>query len=248
MASAKGTAALMVEIALGEIGYVEGPKDNETKYGAFTKANFLPWCGSYCMWVANSAGVKIPNTVSTMAGAASFKKMGTWTDAAAAKPEPGDIVYFDFAAGGAPIEHVGIVVKDNGDGTVTTAEGNTSGDKKKSGSQANGGEAVKKIRAYKKNSKGIPVFIVGFGRPNYKGNEVTAKVVPTVKPEFPGVVKPGAQGESVKLIQHALTLIEDGDYGPATKAKVIAFQNNHENLDSNGIVGPKTWVALMDLI
>jgi hypothetical protein len=241
----KGTAAALVEIALKEEGYVEGPKDNETKFGAFTKANFLPWCGSFCMWVANEAGVKIPNTVSTMAGAEAFKKMGTWSDAAAAKPTPGDIVYFDFASGGAPIEHVGIVVKDNGDGTVTTMEGNTSGDKKKSGSQANGGEAVKKIRAYKKNAKGIPSFIVGFGRPNYKGNEVKASVPVPIIPAFPGKIQPGDQGDSVKLIQHALTLVEDGDYGPATKKAVVAFQDNHDNLDSNGIVGPKTWDALM---
>ena len=60
MAAEQGTAARMVEVALAEEGYVEGPKDNETKYGAFTKANFLPWCGSFCMWVANQAGVKIP--------------------------------------------------------------------------------------------------------------------------------------------------------------------------------------------
>ena len=163
----KGTAALMVSIALKEVGTVEGPKDNETKYGAFTKANFQPWCGSFCMWVAHQAGVKIPNTVSTQAGAAAFKKLGTWTDAAKAHPEPGDIVYFDFVEGGAPIEHVGIVVKDNGDGTVTTVEGNTAGDKKKSGSQANGGECAKKIRAYKKNAKGLKVFVKGFGRPKY---------------------------------------------------------------------------------
>jgi peptidoglycan hydrolase-like protein with peptidoglycan-binding domain len=243
--ASKGTAAKMVEVALKEIGYVEGPRDNETKYGAFTKANFLPWCGSFCMWVANEAGVKIPNTVSTMAGAAAFKKMGTWTDAASANPQPGDIVYFDFQAGGAPIEHVGIVITNNGDGTVTTAEGNTSGDKKKSGSQANGGEAVKKIRAYKKNSHGIPSFIVGFGRPNYKGNEVEASVPVSTPPAFPGQVKPGDQGEAVKMIQHALTLVEDGDYGPATKKAVISFQDNHPGLDSNGIVGPKTWDALM---
>ena len=38
----KGTLALLLEILRKEIGYVEGPKDNETKYGAFTKANFLP--------------------------------------------------------------------------------------------------------------------------------------------------------------------------------------------------------------
>ena len=248
MAAEKGTAARMVEVALAEEGYVEGPKDNETKFGAFTKANYLPWCGSFVMWCAHQAGVKIPNTVSTMAGAASSKKLGTWIDAAVATPEPGDIVYFDFMAGGAPIEHVGIVVKDNKDGTVTTIEGNTAGDKKKSGSQANGGEAVIKIRAFKKNNKKkIPVFIVGFGRPNYVGNDVDAVPAPVQKPTFPGQVKPGDKGEAVKLIQHALTLVEDGDYGPATKKAVIAFQDNHANLDSNGVVGPKTWAALMDL-
>jgi hypothetical protein len=244
----KGTAAKVVEIALAEVGYVEGPKDNETKYGAFTKANFLPWCGSFCMWVAHQAGVKIPNTVSTMAGASGFKKMGTWTDASVAKPEPGDIVYFDFMTGGAPIEHVGIVVKDNGDGTVTTVEGNTAGDKKKSGSQANGGECVKKVRAYKKNPKGIPVFIEGFGRPNYKGNEVEAATPVASKPAFPGRINPGDKSESVKIVQHALTLVEDGDYGPATKKAVIAFQDNHGNIDSNGIIGPKTWAALTELL
>lgn len=248
MAAKQGTAARMVEVALAEEGYVEGPKDNETKYGKFTGANFLPWCGSFCMWVAHEAGVKIPNTVATMSGAASFKKLGTWIDAAVAKPEPGDLVYFDFAAGGAPIEHVGIVVKDNGDGTVTTMEGNTAGTKKGSGSQANGGEAVKKVRAYKKNKKGIPSFIVGFGRPNYSDNDVDVVPVKAEKPAFPGQVKPGDKGDAVKQIQHALTLVEDGDYGPATKKAVIAFQDNHANLDSNGVVGPKTWAALMDLM
>jgi hypothetical protein len=246
MAAEQGTAARMVEVALAEEGYVEGPKDNETKYGAFTKANFLPWCGSFVMWCAHQAGVKVPNTVSTMNGAAGFKKLGTWTDAAVASPQPGDIVYFDFMEGGAPIEHVGIVVKDNGDGTVTTIEGNTAGAKKKSGSQANGGEAVVKIRGYKKNKKGVPIFIEGFGRPNYKGNEVNAEPVPASKPAFPGTVKPGAKGDAVKLIQNALDLVEDGDYGPTTKKAVIAFQDNHVGLDSNGVVGPKTWDALMD--
>ncbi len=37
-----GTAAKLIEVATAEIGTVEGPKDNETKYGAFTKANFQP--------------------------------------------------------------------------------------------------------------------------------------------------------------------------------------------------------------
>jgi hypothetical protein len=59
--------AKFIEIAKAEIGTVEGPKDNETKYGKFTKANFQPWCGSFVMWCANQAGVKLPgSTVYTL--------------------------------------------------------------------------------------------------------------------------------------------------------------------------------------
>jgi hypothetical protein len=158
-----------LEVARNEIGTVEGPKDNETKYGAFTKANFQPWCGSFIMWCANQVALKIPNVVGTSIGAEKFKGIGAWSNAETAKPKPGDLVFFDFAEGGNPIDHVGIVLKDNGDGTITTIEGNTSGDKKKSASERNGGEVAQKIRGYKKdNKKKLKVFVAGFGTPKFK--------------------------------------------------------------------------------
>ena len=163
----QGTAARLIEVAKAEVGYIEGPKDNETKYGAFTKANFQPWCGSFVMWCANEAGVKVPNTVYTPGGAAAFKKAGQWIDGDLADPEPGDIAYFDFPSDGVDrISHVGIVIEDNGDGTVWCIEGNTTGEGKK-GSQRNGGECCKKLRAFKKNKKGVMISIVGFGRPKF---------------------------------------------------------------------------------
>lgn len=179
----QGTAARLIEVAKAEIGVIEGPKDNETKYGAYTKANFQPWCGSFVNWCANEAGVKVPNTVYTPSGAASFKKKGAWIDADIADPEPGDIAYFDFPADGVNrISHVGIVVKDNGDGTVVCIEGNTSPDKK--GSQRNGGEVCQKTRGFKKNKKGEMISIVGFGRPKFKGAVATV-VAPDAKPVCP---------------------------------------------------------------
>jgi hypothetical protein len=163
----QGTAERLIEVALAEVGYVEGPKDNETKYGKFTKADFQPWCGSFVNWCGNEAGVKIPNTVYTPGGAAAFKKAGSWIDGDVADPEPGDIAYFDFPSDGVDrISHVGIVVEDNGDGTVWCVEGNTTGEGKK-GSQRNGGECCRKLRAFKKNKKGIMISIVGFGRPKF---------------------------------------------------------------------------------
>jgi hypothetical protein len=184
MAAEQGTAARLVEVALAEVGTIEGPKDNETKYGKFAKANFQPWCGSFCMWVANEAGVKIPNTVYTPAGAQAFIKAGAWQMAEAATPEVGDIAYFDFPSDGVDrISHVGIVVAVNTDGTVDVVEGNTSSDKK--GDQRNGGECCLKNRAYKKKNgsklrRSQIVGIVGFGRPKF-GKPVAKKAAPVKK-------------------------------------------------------------------
>jgi cell wall-associated NlpC family hydrolase len=170
----QGTAARLIEVATAEIGTIEGPKDNETKYGAYTKANFQPWCGSFVNWCGNEAGVKIPNTVYTPSGAQAFKKAGQWIDGDLADPEPGDVVYFDFPSDGVDrISHVGIVVKDNEDGTVWCVEGNTSPEKK-AGSQRNGGEVCKRLRAFKKNKAGVQISIVGFGRPKFGGAVASA--------------------------------------------------------------------------
>jgi hypothetical protein len=164
-----GQRADFVTKARAEIGTVEGPKDNETKYGAFTKKNFLPWCGSFIMWCSHEIGFKdMPDVVYTPAGVAKFQGMGAWSSAASAHPKPGDIVFFDFP-GGEAVDHVGIVVKDNLDGSVVTVEGNTSPDSKPAGSQANGGEVCMKVRAYKtNNTRKLSVFIIGFGSPKFK--------------------------------------------------------------------------------
>lgn len=175
-----GTAEKLIKVAKAEIGYIEGPKDNETKYGKWAKANFQPWCGSFVNWCADQAGVKIPNTVYTPSGAAAFKKSKRWYEE---DPQPGDIVYFDFPDDSINrISHVGIVVKNNQDGTVWCIEGNTSSDKR--GSQRNGGEVCKKLRAYKKNKKKVQVSIVGFGRPKFK---VPVDTCPTCGQEIKGI-------------------------------------------------------------
>ena len=161
-----------IKVAEGELGVIEGPKENETKYGAFTKANFLPWCGSFVNWCANQVGLKIPNCVSTVAGATAFMKKDQWEKAEEAIPLPGDVVFFDFPNDGVDrISHIGIVVKDNGDGTVTCIEGNTAPDKK--GDQRNGGQVCLKVRAYKKKNgsklrRSQAVTVVGFGKPVFK--------------------------------------------------------------------------------
>jgi len=150
--------------ARSEIGYIEGPGDNETKFQKIHAA----WCGAFLNWCAKEIGfTKMPNLVYTPTGASAFQGKGAWSNPATAKPELGDIVFFDFP-GGQKIDHVGVVVKDNLDGTIVTVEGNTSPDSKPAGNQSNGGEVCLKVRAYKAdNKRKLPVYVAGFGRPKW---------------------------------------------------------------------------------
>lgn len=243
-----GTAAKLIEVARKEINTVEGPKENQTKYGAFTGYNFVPWCGSFVMWCANKAGVKLPgSTVYTPAGANAFKRVKSWEDAEVAKPQPGDICYMDFPGDGVDrISHVGIVVKDNGDGTVTTIEGNTAG---QIGDQRNGGMVLQKVRAYKRNKRGIQVSVVGFGRPKFKPAKPKQEK-PLDPAAFPGLpIQPGEVGEYIKVIQKALGFkgkMVDGQYGPVTKKAVIAWQKENKRIapEADGVITKKQWNKL----
>jgi surface antigen len=160
-------AADFVAKANSQLGVKESPANsNKTIYGKFTGHDGQPWCGSFVMWCASEIGFKaMPNCVYTPAGATAFQGQGKWANHETATPQAGDIVFFNFDGKG--IEHVGIVVKDNGDGTVTTVEGNTTPDGK-TGSEANGGEVCLKTRAYRAaNKRKMVVFVVGFGRPKW---------------------------------------------------------------------------------
>jgi peptidoglycan hydrolase-like protein with peptidoglycan-binding domain len=194
--------------------------------------------------------VKLPaSTVYTPTGAAGFQRIKRWQEPGDANLniEPGDIVYFDFPGDGVDrISHVGIVVRDNGDGTCVTVEGNTAG---VVGDQRNGGMVLKKTRAYKKNKYGIQVSVVGFGKPRFPGPEKAA----TPKPEKPvdtfaypkDPIQPGEVADYVKVIQSALEVKVDGIYGPITKKAVIAWQKANPKFgDADGVVGPKTFAAL----
>jgi hypothetical protein len=147
------TAARVIEIALGEVGIIEEPV-NRTKYGKFTMADGLPWCGSFIMWVFNKANLKVPHCVSTPVGAQKFKDQNRWSET----PERGYIAFMDFPHDGVDrISHVGVVIDVKKD-SVITVEGNTSG----TGDQRNGGMVMIKERS---TGKGSPV--VGYGIPRF---------------------------------------------------------------------------------
>jgi hypothetical protein len=147
----QGTAAALIATAIVEVGTVE-QGDNLTKYGKFTKADGLPWCGSFVNWCAHEAGVKISSMVGTAAGAQKMKDLGRWKEV----PMLGDLCFMDFPHDGVDrISHIGIVAK-IGLKSVLCIEGNTSG----TGDQRNGGMVMVKERFIGKE-------IVGFARPKF---------------------------------------------------------------------------------
>jgi surface antigen len=257
----KGSLQAIIEVAKKEIGTIEGPKDNETKYGKWTGMNFQPWCQSFVSWCAFTSGLdakKYPKSASTVAASDWFKKNNRWADARNDDPTPGDWIYFDFPDDGVNrISHVGICIKNNGDGTIQVIEGNTSGTSK--GDQRNGGMCVEKTRAYvKNNKKKLLNGVVGWGRPVYVGEEnasllskagtVSKAAVPAakVKKTAPAAFKPlknGSKGSSVKNVQTLLKLKSDGAFGPATEKAVKDFQTKKQ-LPATGIVDQATLKAL----
>lgn len=63
---------------------------------------------------------------------------------------------------------------------------------------------------------------------------------------FP-VVKQGANNSNVKLIQARLAIKVDGVFGAGTKTAVVNFQRS-KGLGADGVVGPKTWAQLLDVV
>jgi hypothetical protein len=95
-------------------------------------------------------------------------------------------------------------------------------------------------------------FARGYNGPAYKTNKYDTKLMASYLFHSAGgshadnprpLLKLGDEGEDVKELQAALGLIADGDFGPRTKAAVIALQKK-KGLYADGVVGKQTWAAL----
>ena len=95
-------------------------------------------------------------------------------------------------------------------------------------------------------------FARGYNGPAYKANKYDTKLHAAYVFHSAGgahadsprpLLKIGDRSEDVKVLQQALGLTADGDFGPVTKAAVVAFQKK-KKLYADGIVGRQTWAAL----
>ena len=183
-----------------------------------------------------------------------YKKLGRWQESDGYRPQPGDILMYDWDDTGSGDntghpEHVGMVV------SVT-------------------GNAVKVIEGNKSNAVGYRTmqvggrYIRGYCLPDYarKAKEVVkepASVTPSKSPanapatatektatiSLPQVRK-GSKGASVTALQQLLTAKGydtkgvDGDFGNNTDAALRKYQRAM-GLTADGICGKNSWTALL---
>ncbi|GAA0828686.1 CHAP domain-containing protein [Streptosporangium amethystogenes subsp. fukuiense] len=139
----KVSAAQVLDLAAKQIGVRENSQGGGTKFhswymsspraketvardgGSIQGYANAPWCAMFVSWVGEMAGIRptMGWDAYTVTHAKWFKNNQHW----GTTPTPGAVVYFDWAGGKDldGIDHVGFVKKDNGDGTITTIEGNT---------------------------------------------------------------------------------------------------------------------------
>ncbi|MFC4585915.1 CHAP domain-containing protein [Sphaerisporangium corydalis] len=108
--------------------YMSSPRARETvarDSGKITDYADAAWCDMFVSWVGTQLGLQdtVGTDAYTVAHAKWFASQGRW----GTTPAPGAVVFFDWTGGKriGDISHVGFVVKDNGDGTIQTVEGNT---------------------------------------------------------------------------------------------------------------------------
>jgi hypothetical protein len=95
-----------------------------------------PWCGDFQAFVYRHVGSKaVTRSWASVAMLGSLLGVKRTT-----APQKGDLVRFKF-------DHVGMFVKDNGDGTITTIEGNTGASGAVSDSKTGGDGVYKKVRS-----------------------------------------------------------------------------------------------------
>ena len=181
----------IVEIALSQKGYTEGP-NNDTKYGEWYGLNHEPWCAMFVSWCANKAGIPesiIPKFAGCTTGFRLMTNMGITTKEHIV-PQKGDLIFFDWDRSG-DYDHVGIVTSAN-ESSVYTVEGNH---------DDNVDTYVYPINAS---------YIAGYARPHYDDT-------PAPRPEPDPVVLDYQQSWNKTYGSTYHYLEEDGIYGPDTE-------------------------------
>lgn len=148
---------LALEFARRHVGVTERPPGSNiggpiTQWNKDVDCPFpIPWCGAFVNACLHAAGFPHQPWLRYTPWIVQKAQAGEGGWSWHRDPEPGDLVLFNWP-GGAFVDHVGLVIDDDGPRTI---EGNTSADN--NGSQSNGGGV------FQRNRSGAP--IAGYARP-----------------------------------------------------------------------------------
>lgn len=235
LSSTDSSNVSVVQIALNEVGTAEtgenNVKYNTWFYGHEVNGGSYPWCMAFVQWCFDQAGIPFDYKVASVMAFYNYYK-GT-NKSMVVQPtdtiQPGDVMIKQRSGGG----HTGIVVQDNGDGTVTTVEGNTSPSKGSGSSEWNGGcVAVKTqkksdILAFIRNPKTVSTVTSTSGNTTLSAGET--RVVPV---EGLGKAKPymgwqcitSKTSEQYKLREQAGQNFDSNGFGVINGRYVIAMK------------------------
>jgi len=121
--TALGQPGALVSVAQSQVGYHEGA-GNDTKYGDWYGLPGCEWCAMFVSWCANQAGIP----TDTVPKGSYTPDIYDWYAAKNAEvnynqAQPGDTILFYRNSAGR-IRHIGLVEKGDGNGGITTIEGN----------------------------------------------------------------------------------------------------------------------------
>ncbi|MEW1838555.1 CHAP domain-containing protein [Nonomuraea angiospora] len=242
----------LLAVVRSQLGTTESPT-GWTKYGSWWAKRhdkpaswaLEPWCDMFLAWCADQAGLidVTGDHAWTVGHAEWFKARGQWGHT----PKKGAFVFFDW--GGSRdikrIDHIGIVEAVRG-GTIVTIEGN----------------AENRVKRRERSLANV----AGFGYPAYLPAPAPAK--PPAAPaltwtekivkELPTLRLGAGKSKTDPLRWHVKTAFyllhargfgpaggaDDTVFGEAVHDALRAFQRE-SGLKDDGVVGPKTWPALM---
>ncbi len=221
-----------IDAVRAELGYTPRP-DGSTVYGEAARYVGPPWNGMLVDWCARKSGLELPSCASTTGGLAALLADGRQV----LRPEPGDLVFYAFAAdGGVGQPHVGVVADVSRwatDSTFRAIEGAVPSGLPRS----NGGVGV-----YERTRHGTDVL--AFCRPDYTERR------PADGPPTDGLplvtvahLTTGRRGRATELFQDALAACaglrtrDRGAYCSRTRSATARFQRTHGRLgaDASGL-------------
>jgi len=177
------TAQDALNLARSKLNYGEGPRNNETMFGAWAGMNFEPWCDMFVSWVLDQIGLGIGKQTycpSTVVYWRALQRLYT-------SPQVGDqAIYF----WNGQYAHTGLVESVDG-GYINAIEGNTN-----DAGSAEGGAVLRKRRQW----QGTRTV---FGRPRYSAEQHTVPATfKTYNPPiiFPPIVADWPVGDGLVLL------------------------------------------------